>query len=115
MKTATDLQKLIDDIDDFWKEHSGGLKVFRNKDSRLRNFYYKVMLYLETNPRECFLKKQLDKTLDYIRIINERGTADLLKRIYPHLNYKQARNQWRKDNQVPHWRAQQKVLEFILN
>ena len=114
MKTTADLQQLIDDIDEIYKLRSND-SLWKISAARNRNFYYKVKLYLETTPREEFLKKQLDKTLDYIRITNERGTADLLKRIYPKLNYKQARSQWRKDNQVNHWRAQLKVIEFILN
>ncbi len=116
MKTAADLQNLINEIDELTANGCyNGDKALKNKAARNRRFYYKVMLYLETVPREFFLKKQLDKTVEYIRVTTERGTPELLKKIYPELNYRKARAQWRRDNNVPHWQNQIKVIQFIIN
>ncbi len=116
MKTAADIQNLIDEIDDLRDKGRGNDdNIWARSAARNRRFYYKVRLYLETSPREDFLKKQLDKTVEYIRVTAERGTHELLLKIYPELNYRKARAKWRKDNNVPHWQQQIKVIQFIIN
>lgn len=116
MKTIAEMQQLMNDIDHLQLIGRGNNdKVWSCKAARERRFYYKVRLYLETSPREAFLKKQLAKTIEYIEVTEQRGTAELMGRIYPQLNYRQARAKWRKDNNVPHWQQQKKVIEFILN
>jgi hypothetical protein len=113
MKTVQEMKTLIKQLDEamLGKEPP----MTRRKAGRLRRFYYKVQLYLETEPREAFLLSMKADKERHIRHITDAITAKLLNDLYPKLTPRKARSQFLKDNGVPAMKDMIKTINFILN
>jgi len=113
MKTVAEIKELIKQLD---MEHGESkAPLTRHQQGRLRRFYYKVQLYLETNPREQFLHNMKADRERHIHHITSIITHKLMVEQYPKLTYPKARNQFLRDNGVPGMKDMVKTIDFILN
>jgi len=116
MKTVSEIKQLIHEIDELVKQGRGsGDKPWRNRNGKLRRFYYRVQLYLETKPREQFLMRMKADRERHIEHITSVITHKLMGDLYPKLSYRKAKNQFLKDNGVPDMKDMVKTIDFILN